>query len=248
MDLSEYAVMASLEERHWWWRARREILARTIERYAPAPGGGARRVLEVGCGTGGNLPMLARFGSVLGAEAEPLAIQYLRGKRGDRFMVVEHAIPQPIAGRFHIVGMFDVLEHIEDDAGALRWLAGLLEPSGVAVITVPAFPFLWSEHDHAIHHFRRYTLAALRRIVPAALEIAHLTYFNSVMFLPVAAVRLVLQRLPRSWQPSGSHMALPPAPLNWLFYRLFRVERYVAPRFRSPAGVSALLVLRRRRG
>jgi SAM-dependent methyltransferase len=248
MEPNEYSLMASVEDRHWWWRARREILARTIERYAPPAVGGERKVLEVGCGTGGNLAMLARFGSVLGAEPEAAAIAFLREKHGRRFEVIEHSIPQRIPGRFHIVGMFDVLEHIEDDAGVLRWIGDLLEPGGVAVITVPAFAFLWSEHDDAAHHVRRYTVDGLRRIVPPELKIAHLTYFNSLLFPPVAAVRLILRCLPRAWQLSGTHMGLPSAPFNWLFYHLFRTERHVAPRFRSPAGVSVLLVLRRRPG
>jgi SAM-dependent methyltransferase len=245
MEPAEYSLMSAVEGRHWWWRARRDILARTIERYAPASDG-PRRVLEVGCGTGGNLPMLARFGEVTGAESDATAIACLKEKLGDRFPVLQHAIPTPIEGRFHILGMFDVLEHIEDDAGAMAWTAAQLVPGGVAVITVPAFPFLWSGHDEAAHHYRRYTLSALSSIVPSQLEVVHLTYFNSVLFPSVAAVRLVLRQLPKKLQPRGTHMGLPPAAINSLFYHLFRVEQHVVPRYRSPVGVSALVVLRRR--
>jgi SAM-dependent methyltransferase len=245
MELAEYDLMAAVEDRHWWWRARREILARTIEIYAPPGGATQRRVLEVGCGTGGNLSMLGQFGDVVGAEHEPAAIRYIEGKYPGRFQVIQHSIPDPIPGQFDIVGMFDVLEHIEDDTMALRWVAGQLRPGGVAVLTVPAFPFLWSQHDVAARHYRRYRLDGLRALVPPELELLHSTYFNVLVFPAVAAVRLGMRLLPRTWQPQGTHMALPPEPLNWLGYQGFRVERFLAPRRRSGVGVSALLVLRR---
>jgi SAM-dependent methyltransferase len=246
MELDEYALMAEVEDQHWWWRGRREIITRTLERYAPEQTNGPRRVLEVGCGTGGNLAALSRFGQVLGAEHEPAALEFLRAKNGDRFQVIQHSIPAPIPGTFDILAMFDVLEHIESDAGALRWVSAQLRPGGVAVVTVPAFPFLWSEHDVAAQHYRRYTLASLTAVLPPELEILHQSYFNALLFPAVAAVRLGMRLLPRSWRPQGTQMALPPAPLNWLAYQVFRLERHLVPRRRAAVGVSALLVLRRR--
>jgi SAM-dependent methyltransferase len=246
MELDEYALMAEVEDQHWWWRARREIITRTLEEYAPNAQPGGRRVLEVGCGTGGNLPALARFGRVLGAEHEPAALEFLTAKNADRFEVIQHTIPAPIPGTFDILAMLDVLEHIEGDAAALRWVADQLRPGGVAVLTVPAFPFLWSEHDVAARHFRRYTLQSLTSLVPPELEIVHQTYFNALLFPAVAAVRLGMRLLPRRWRPRGTQMALPPAPFNWLAYQLFRLERHLVPRRRAALGVSALLVLRRR--
>jgi len=248
MEQPEYDLMAAVEDRHWWWRARREVIAATIAAYAPPPRAEPFRVLEVGCGTGGNLSMMSQFGKVLGAEYDATALTYLKSRHGDRFEVMQHEIPHPIPGQFDIVGMFDVLEHIEDDAAALSWLARQVSPGGIAVLTVPAFPFLWSEHDVAARHFRRYKLDQLAALVPAEFELVHLTYFNVLVFPAVALVRMGLRLLPRSWQPRGTHMALPPRPLNWLGYQAFRVERHFAPRRHSAVGVSALLVLRRRSG
>jgi SAM-dependent methyltransferase len=245
LDPDEYKLMASVEDTHWWWRARREIIARVIEQYSPPSERNDRRVLEVGCGTGANLSMLAGFGDVLGAESDSEAITHLRRKHGQQFSVVQHAIPEPLSGQFDILGLFDVLEHIEDDGAALRWVAAQLKPGGIAVITVPAFPFLWTEHDEAAHHFRRYTPAALKRIVPKELEILHATCFNSLLFAPVAAVRLTARLLPKRYRPRKTQMQQPPRPVNWLFYRLFRLERHLAARMWSPFGVSILAVLRR---
>jgi SAM-dependent methyltransferase len=141
--------------------------------------------------------------------------------------------------------MFDVLEHIADDAGALRWAVDQLRPGGILVLTVPAFRFLWTEQDEAVHHHRRYTLESLARLVPPELSVVHLTYFNSILFLPIAAVRAVMNALPRSSGAPRSHLGIPPEAINWLFYRLFRLERHLVPTKRLPVGVSALLVARR---
>ena len=241
----EYDIHADVEDRHWWWRARREILERVISRFRPASTD-ALRIAEIGCGSGGNLPMLARFGTVLGAEKEERAIAFLHQKRGDRFEVVRHAIPEALPGRFHVIGMFDVLEHLRDDAGALRWVAGHLEPDGIVVITVPAFRFLWTGQDEVAQHFRRYTPAGLLAVLPPELEVLHLTCFNSLLFAPIAAVRAVMNVAALGSKRPRSHLGIPPEPINSVFFRIFRLERHFVPRARLPFGVSALLVARRK--
>lgn len=240
--------MASVEEAHWWCRARREIVAEVIRRYRPELSPADTRVAEIGCGTGGNLAMLAQFGEVLAAESEPTAVARVRARYGAAFRVVEHAVPEPLPMRFHVLAMLDVVEHIPDDAGALAWVGEQLEPGGIAVVTVPAFPFLWTEHDEAVHHFRRYTPASLSRIVPPSLTVEHLTCFNTLLFAPILAARTALRILPRRDRSPRSHMGKPPAPLNWLLYRLFRLERHFVPRRRWRWGVSVLAVLRRSSG
>jgi SAM-dependent methyltransferase len=132
MEPLEYERMASVEAEHWWWRARREIVARTLEQYAPKLSNRRPEVVEVGCGTGGNLPMLETFGRVLGAEHEPLAIDHLKKRHGNRFEVVRHAVPEALPRAFDILAMLDVLEHIEDDRTALDWVARQLVPDSPA--------------------------------------------------------------------------------------------------------------------
>ncbi|HEX6764228.1 MAG TPA: hypothetical protein VF103_02095, partial [Polyangiaceae bacterium] len=104
---------------------------------------------------------------------------------------------------------------------------------------------LWSELDVAVHHFRRYTPGSLRAVVPSNLEIVHLTCYNSVLFPPIAGVRLAQHLLPKQKRAAGDQLDLPPRAINWLFYQLFRAERLVAPRLHVPFGVSVLAVLRR---
>jgi SAM-dependent methyltransferase len=246
VDQSVHKALAAVEEGHWLWRARREIIAALIDRYAPRKLDGGLRLAEVGCGSGGNLATLARFGSVLGAEADPDTYRSLREARGEAYPVVLHHIPEPLPGRYHVLGMFDVLEHIADDANALSWAADHLEPDGILVLTVPAFQFLWSELDDVAHHFRRYTPGALRKVVPPTLTIEHMSCFNSFLFPLVVGARTAMRLLPHAWRPGRAQLGIPPAPINWLLHRILRLERHLVVRGRLPLGVSILLVARRR--
>jgi SAM-dependent methyltransferase len=245
VDAAEYDIHTAVEDRHWWWRARREILAEVIARFLPPAPHGGMRIADVGCGSGGNLRMLSRFGDVLGAERDPRAIEFLREKLGREFRVVQHSIPEALPGPFDLLAMFDVLEHVQDDRRAMRWAAEHLAPGGILVITVPAFQFLWTEQDDAVHHYRRYSPDRLAQIVPDSLELLHLTCFNSLLFAPIAATRTVMNLIPRGTRAPRSHLGIPPRPINELFYRLFRLERHFVPRVRLPLGVSVLLVARR---
>jgi SAM-dependent methyltransferase len=246
LEQAVHAKLAEVEDRHWWWRARREIIAAAVARYAPTPPPGGLRLAEVGCGSGGNLGMLSRFGTVLGAEPEASAVEYLHSKRGDAFKVLCHRIPEPLPDRYHVLGMFDVLEHIADDAGTMSWAAEHLAPGGVLILTVPAFQFLWTEQDEAAHHLRRYTTDDLVRLVPPSLALEHVSYFNSLLFPPILAVRTAMRLVRRRDHPPRDHLGIPPEPINWLFYRILRLERHFVPRRRWRFGVSILLVARRR--
>ena len=245
MELVIHEQLAACEDTHWWCRARREILESVIAQFAPAPRQGGLRLVEVGCGSGGNLPMLAKFGAVVGAEPEPIAVSHFRQKRSGIFEVIHHRVPEPLPGRYHVIGMFDVLEHIDDDVGALKWAAEQLEPGGILVLSVPAFQFLWSEQDEAAHHFRRYTPDQILRLVPPSLSVAHLTCFNTLLFPAILAARTVMRMKRRTAGPPRWNLALPPEPFNWLLYQILRLERFFVSRRRFRFGVSILLVARR---
>ncbi len=248
MREDQYEIHAAIDRDHWWWRGRRAIALAALDRFWRPGSGRVPRIAEVGCGTGGNLPDLARLGRVLGAELNPGAVARARALVGPGIEVVQHAIPDPLPGRFDLLVLFDVLEHLDDDAGALRWAEGQLEPGGLVLVTVPALDCLWSEQDDVVGHRRRYTLRGLEAIVPPELEVLHATYFNSLLFAPILLARTAL-RLTRPLRsgPPRSHLGIPPAPLNGLLERVFRLERRLAPRLRLPVGVSLLLLARSRR-
>ncbi len=242
MHESLYPQMRELEDRHWWFRGRRRIVADVIQRlHLPAQA----QILDAGCGTGGNLPMLAGFGELTGAEfaAEAAALARARGV----CEVVRASLPKEMpftAMQFQLITLLDVLEHIDDERASLQTLENLLASGGHLLISVPAFPFLWGPHDEQHHHKRRYRAAGLRaRIAEAGLDVQWLSYYNSSLFPAVAAVRLLHRLLPAG--EAGSELALPPAPINVLLENIFAAERYLLGRLMLPFGVSLIVLARK---
>jgi SAM-dependent methyltransferase len=246
MEAPLYRQMRELEDRHWWFLARRRIVGSVISRLGPEAGWA---ILDAGCGTGGNLPMLATFGRVVGAEHDPAAaaIATARGAAD----VVAGSLPDAMpfeAGRFDLVTMLDVLEHIDDDQASLGTVRSLLRPGGHLVLTVPAFPFLWGTHDREHHHKRRYLAPQLKaRLEAAGLRVRWVSYYNTLLFPPVALVRLVRKALPggEAGASAGQELALPPGPVNRLLETIFAFERHWLGRVYAPFGVSLIAVAAR---
>lgn len=239
MERVVYDRMAELDSRHWWYRARREILAALIRRKLRLPRGA--RILEIGCGTGHNLAMLGRFGKVDAIEideaARSVAAKRLGRPIGDAPLP---ELPGIENGRYDLVALLDVLEHVDADVEALRSIAGKLSHGGRILLTVPAFPWMWSAHDVVNHHHRRYTKKALRSAVErAGLKLDHLSYFNSLLF-PLAAAARIAGRVTGK---QDSDDALPSRPVNWLFERVFGLERYAIARVPFPPGVSLVAIV-----
>lgn len=178
-DPAHLPLLAVAEDRHFWFRARNQMIRWVLERDArnwPA----RCRVLEVGCGTGKVLPELQRSyprGSVIGMElfAEGLRLSRRRHAGG---LVQADLRDAPFNAVFHVIGLFDVLEHLPDDREALRKLRALLIPAGTLVITVPAHQWLWSSFDEEVHHVRRYSRADLENVLKdAGFDVEFMTEF-----------------------------------------------------------------------
>ena len=234
MDRIVYDRMAAHDSTHWWYRARRDILRDYLTRYGNVPEGA--RILEIGCGTGHNLPMLAQFGDVDAIEIDPAA-RHIASERlgkpvGDAPLPDLPGMPR---GAYDLVAVLDVVEHIEDDVAALKGMASLLKPGGKILIAVPAHQWLWSAHDVVNHHHRRYSKDSLVTAITAAgLTSRKLTYFNSLLF-PLAAAARIAGRLTGRDDSDDS----PPAkPLNALFEAIFRLERHAVGRVPLTPGVS----------
>jgi SAM-dependent methyltransferase len=213
--------MLHIEERHWWFRARQEILLDLLRRWVPAGG----RVLDVGCGTGYFLGAANQEWEVWGLDPAPEAVAFChtrgltRVRQGTSDDLRSLDLPQVDAVTF-----FDVLEHLDNDQAALEAARTRLEPGGMVLATVPAYPWLWSQHDEWNHHRRRYTTKTLGSLLRSAgLEPTVLTYYNSRLF-PLAVLSRLLTRRRGEEGPSESLLPVPAAPLNQLLYRVFRSE------------------------
>lgn len=234
MDRIVYDRMAAHDSTHWWYRARRDILADYLTRYGALPD--HAKILEIGCGTGHNLPMLSGFGDVDAIEIDPAA----RTIASERLGKPVGAAPLPKLtgvprGAYDLIAVLDVVEHIEDDVAALAAMRACLAPGGKILIAVPAHAWMWSAHDVVNHHHRRYSKGTLKSAIEkAGLKPEKLGYFNSLLFPLAAAARVAGRMTGRD----DSDDSPPPGPVNALFERIFRLERHLVGRVPMTPGVS----------
>lgn len=242
MEPNIYALMASLEENHWWFSARRAIAEKIIKQLDLPPDA---KILDAGCGTGGNLAMLSRYGQVHAMELDDQARQLANAKGFAQ--VLSGSLPDKVPyqqEQFDLIALLDVLEHVEDDRNTLKVLGSLLKPGGAILISVPAFPFLWSAHDEVHHHKRRYFLDELKsKLENAGLEISYASYFNTILFPLILGARL-LGKLRTNKRENGD-LTMPHPFVNWLLFSLFSSERFVLGRWPLPYGVSAMAIARK---
>lgn len=241
MERAVFERMAELDQDHWWFLARRRILKRLIERVVRPPE--KARILEVGCGTGHNLAMLKAFGSLEASEldrcARAVASKRLPGK------VRNAKLPDLSMFKrngYDLIALLDVLEHVPNDLASLRSIHMRLKPGGALLLTVPANPWMWSAHDVAHHHFRRYTKRQLEELfLRSGLEIQVLSYFNTLLFPLVAAMR-IMGKISRK---DSADDKLPINPVNWALGTTFGFEAGLIGRVPLPFGVSLVAVVRR---
>ncbi len=234
-------AMLDLDEHHWWYRGRRVIVRSEIDRLGLSAGA---RVLDAGCGSGRTLEDLAEYGTVSGIELDPQAAEFA-ASRGCGEVKVGRLEELPWDdGSFDLITCLDVLEHIPDDRGALTELRRVCRFGGRMLLTVPAYQALWSLHDAANHHYRRYSRRGLRLVaLEAGWQLVRLTSFNSIL-LPVAAAVRLAQRHRRPDSTYNPELNLGPAWLNSVLERPLRLEaRWLDRGGTLPAGLSLLAVL-----
>ncbi|MFN0090687.1 MAG: class I SAM-dependent methyltransferase [Acidimicrobiales bacterium] len=241
-DHAYFDTMAAVAQRHWWYQGRRALVADALAGRI-RPGGCA---FDVGCGTAETLEVLRRLGAepAVGSDLSRYALEHARrGAADPPPVLVSLAERLPVAdGRLAVLTSMDVIEHLDDDLAALREYRRALEPGGVLLVTVPAYQWLWGEHDERAGHRRRYTPRRLRAVVEAAgFAIERVTPFNSFL-TPAAALmrRTPLRRLVRGAEDELS-MASPL--VNRIMSGLGTAERALVRRgVRPPVGLSILLV------
>ena len=242
MDSLVYNEHIENEETHWWFVSRRAITKHLLN-HIKLPKNA--KILDLGCGSGGNLPVLAGYGEVFGCEMNDTVREH--SIKRNIATVAYGKLPDEIPfadQKFDLIAMFDVLEHIKDDRAVLSAVHGRLSSDGILLITVPAFQFLFSRHDKLHHHFRRYSKSELKEIVQTAgFKIERLNYWNFFLF-PVTIFARILDLFVSSDKPAiGSK--IPSAPINKFLTKLASAERYLVPSVPLPFGVSLILVARK---
>ena len=241
MERVVFDRVAELDQLHWWFLARRRILEALVKRVV-RPSVDAK-VLEVGCGTGHNFAMLGRFGKVDACEPDKCA-RALATKRLGR-QVRNAKLPDLTMFKrngYDLIALLDVLQQVPDDLAALRAIHMRLKPGGALLLTVPANAWMWSAHDSAGRHYRRYSKKQLQQLfLKSGLEVKLLSYFNTMLFPPIALARVIGKVTRRE----PAHGRLPAAPANWLLEKVFGIERWLLGRLPMPVGVSLVAVVRR---
>jgi SAM-dependent methyltransferase len=252
MDERLMQAMLDVDEHHWWYRGRRRIIRAELDRL-PLPSPSQTRVLDAGCGSGRTLDELVDYGSVSGIELNPdaAAVARRRGPAPDGFDVhVGRLEDLPFEdATFDLITCLDVIEHTPDDRATLLSLRRVCKPGGWLLVTVPAYQALWSRHDEANHHFRRYNRRMLRTVgLTAGWQVERLTSFNSVLLAPAAAVRLAQRRRGVSLDGNGDYtpdLHIGPAWLNGVLERPLALEASWLRRGRTlGAGLSLLAIMR----
>jgi SAM-dependent methyltransferase len=234
-----------MEEHHWWYRGRRAIVRQAVDELGLGP---RPKVLDAGCGSGRNMLELSDFGDVYGVDISPHSVEQAH-ERGLENVQVGSLTGLPFAdGEFDLITSLDVIEHIEDDVAVLRELLRVARPGGALLLTVPAYPALWSSHDVVNHHQRRYTRRTLLAAVNAAgWRPERTTHFNAFLLPPAAAYRVVERFRPKNGEVEDTHLDVTPGWANGALERVLLAEAALlrGGKRRIPAGMSLMAIVRK---
>ena len=238
----EYDAMYQLEGFYWWFVARRALAVELLNE--EIHGRKSVRILDVGCGTGANANAFEGLAPTVGIDSSIDALRFCQ-TRGMQSVALSPVEDLPFAcGTFDVVTALDVLEHTDDDLHCLREIHRVSKNDGLLLITVPAYGFLWSEHDEALKHRRRYTVHELRnKLAVTGYEVVRTSYFITALFFPILALRIWQSLRKQSTQPKTGIVVLPKW-INEMLVRLLALERRVFRRMNLPFGVSIVALAR----
>lgn len=241
MEQHTYGIMNDVEDKHWWFVGRRAILESFMERIENGLGrkDSDLKILDVGCGTGANLEMLAQFGDSEGVDVSDDALEFCR-KKG---LKVHKGLAEKLPfgdESFDVVTALDVVEHLDDDVAGLKEMHRVLKTGGRSLIFVPAFMWLWGVQDDISNHRIRYTKKQIvERLERAGFKINRATYANISFFAPILAGR-TLMKLTGIKPESENNVNV--SALNGIFGKIFSSEKFWLKNFDIPFGVSIVIV------
>lgn len=228
----------------WLKHGRMRLIAALLRRHVP-PQPRPRELLDLGAGTGLNVEVLRAFGVVDALESNPIGLRQLADNPHVRD-VFALELPAQLDSRYDVIGAFDVIEHLPDDGEAVAWIDDHLKPGGLLVATVPAYDWLFSAHDVALGHYRRYTERRLRRVVGQRLRVRQSGYFVTGLF-PLAVLSrvpsLLRYRIGAARHTSAKQSAAVPGATAAMFGGLLAAEAWLVGKgIDPPFGLSAYVV------
>ena len=239
MELSEYTTIAKLENTYWWHVGRKYIVAKILEQFLQNDQ--HYTILNIGCGTGGTVPVLSKFGRVINIDTSDEAISICRKLAVSNLVITDGRVLPFQEESCELAVALDVLEHIENDLDALKEWNRLLKPGGKLVLTVPAYQWLWSEHDESLHHYRRYTASSLHKLLNlAGYKVDKRSYAIFSTFPLIVGYRFMRSILPKK-EKSSSYVLLP-SPINSLLISILKIEATILKYINMPFGTSVLIV------
>ncbi len=243
MDPQFYKEYYELERSSWWFKARLNILEALVLKHTYK--NQSLKILNVGVATGATSEMLAKYGEVTSVEYDKDCCIFLKEKTGIEAICASLTELPFKDNSYDLVCAFDVIEHIEDDKLAVEEIYRVLKPNGNYFLTVPAFQFLWSNHDVVNHHFRRYTKSGFNQLfIDAGLKINYSTFFNFWLFFPIALTRFILNLFPKkNTESSGSDndIVATDGLINKILYAIFISEKALLKfGIKLPIGVSII--------
>lgn len=244
MQHHTYAIMDRVEDSHWWFVGRRAILETFLKQIHSKlhTSDSELSLLDVGCGTGANLEMLAKYGSAEGVDVSDEALEFCRAKGLKVEKGLAESLPYP-DGAFDITTALDVIEHLDDDIAGLKEMHRVTRQGGYSLFFVPAFMWLWGVQDDISHHRIRYTRKQItERIEKAGYKVERATYANFTFFAPVLGGRTIM-KLTGIKPESENNINI--SALNGLFGKIFSAESLWLKNFNFPFGVSIVVMARK---
>jgi len=240
LDPKEFAIQYDIEETHWWFKARRRLVRRFAEQVR-AELGRPLRILDVACATAMSFRFLSDLGTIRGLDISTETIHFAKQRGIDR-IVRGDAQSMPFAeGSFDLVLALDAFEHFPDDTGSMAEVRRVLGSEGALICTVPAFMSLWSPHDDAFHHLRRYTKSELKRkLSEQELRIERLSYYSMFLTPPLWVFRKMRAMLGRGKEATSDFTVPIPRPVEWALGGLMSVEAAMLKAVDLPLGASLI--------
>lgn len=245
MNKSYYKDYFYLERNHWWFLARKKILHDYISGVA---GQRKLKILNIGAATGASSVMLSEFGEVTSIEYDADCCRFVEEETGMKFVCASITdLPYENAS-FDMVCAFDVVEHIDDDQKAVDEMYRVCRNDGYLLCTVPAYQFLWSHHDEVNMHYRRYTLGRFKKLFTSG-KIMFGSYFNFLLFFPIAAFRLIdrMLKIKSIRKKAGSDFTITEnKTLDKIFYKIMVADNFFfKSKISLPFGISAFLAVKK---